>query len=213
MKRFMLQLAVSVPLAIAMGCGSDGSDGPNGPKECLGVCTPVDNDASGSTDTAVPQSGTVVAMAPDGLTGDFYFGNTLTCEASASCEASVEGMVEIEFKCPKHLFLPKSAVGDPAKDQQIVWTDPGDWGLAPSGTYLDEQDKFEGQVKTWLENSEILLDFDGTVIGKVNGNKFSWTSNGGTKYSGTIADDLRTISYHVTASNGNEADAVLTLVE
>lgn len=210
----MLQLAVSVPLAIAMGCGSEGSSDGNGPKECLGVCTPVDNDASGSTDTA-PQSGTVVAMAPDGLTGDFYFADTLTCTGTSSCEASVEGSVTVEFKCPKHLFLPKSAVGDPTKDQQITWKDPGDWGLAPNGTYSKE-DGNEHTVKTTMENTsgqhQVLLWEDEDVIGAVSGNTFSWDAEYA-KYSGTVSDDLKTIVYHIVAKNGNEIDETLTLVE
>ena len=68
-------------------------------------------------------------------------------------------------------------------------------------------------VKTYIEDGQILLWEDGTVIGKVDGDKFSWTSKGGYTYIGTISIDLKTIIYHLSVEGGNETDVVLTLIE
>ena len=212
MKRLLL--AAFVPFAIAMGCEGGDSDGTTG--------STIDNDGNGSTEDPTLQSGLVVAKAPGGFTGDFTFTEPLgplwvfkTCEDTASCEAFYYGAMTVNFECPSHLFVPKVMVADPKKDQEVTWDNPGDWGLAPNGTYHDVEGDSDVEILTWVKDGEILLAEEniGSVIGKIIGNTFSWTPQKGTKHSGSITDDLRTITYHVVAVNGNEADRTLILVE
>lgn len=174
--------------------------------------------------------------------GDFYFGNpekvarwwryschededkscegeeedprTLACQDANSCEVEAEGEVTIEFRCPKHLFLPRTVSGNPDAPTSVSWNAPGDWGLAPNGTYYHEEAQHEADVKTYIAQGQILLRDDGDIVGAVTGSSFAWTTEGGTIYSnGSISDDLGTISYHMVTASGNEYDWTLTLVE
>ncbi len=203
MKHFML-LALLCLVPLAMGCGS--SAGSNGNGSATKDGGGLDNDGGGTTDTG-SKSGLIVAKAPSGFVGDFYFGSDLTCASANSCEASVTGSIKVEFKCPKHLFLPKFASSDPKKDTQIVWTAPGDWGLAPNGTYRD-QDDATYQVETKLEGGVIKLYVYGLADHGVlvQGNQM----HSGSKKAGSISDNLKTITL---LGPTPEDTFILTLVE
>jgi hypothetical protein len=207
MKQTLFCALCLVPLS--MGCGSvdDTSGNP----------TASGGKNKGGIDQTL-ETGLVVAKTPVGLNGtlfvgDFWFGTDLICSGVSVCELTVTGDTTVSFKCPEHLFVPKTAYGDPTKTTEVTWTADSDWGLAPKGTYHTEPSNFDGQVKTWVEGDKILLDFDGTTIGAVNGDKFAWKEPGGSLYIGSITDDLKTITYHRVTASGKEVDVTLTFVE
>lgn len=208
MKRFMIVL--SLPLAFAMGCGDSPSD-TSTPDDVGGN---PDNGGGPGGDVGTVQSGLVVAKAPEGLSGDFYFAGDLLCSGASSCEANVEGQIEIKFVCPNHLFVPKTVGGADKKviidangewKVTVTWDNPGDWGLSPNGTYTwQNNDKY--QVETKVEGSTIRLYAHGLWDDGLNvqGSELVYDS----KPSGNISDDLKTVTLI-----GLEDTFVLTLVE
>jgi len=177
----LIALLLSMPLAFAMGCGDSPSNTNPGNEDVSGN---PDNGGTGG-DLGVIESRLVVAQAPAGFSGDFYFEDVLVCAGATSCEAPIDDWfsTEIRFEYPKHLFLPREIspqIGGPK--YVITWDDPGDWGLAPQGTYFHEQDLFEGKVTTWVEEGQILLDFAGNVLGAIEGDSFAWESEAGSKW-------------------------------
>lgn len=208
MKLFWLILTLSVPLAFATGCGDTAND--NGGS---GSGSAGNENGSGTGETGTIQSGLVLAVAPDGVKGDFYFGEDLVCEGATSCEASVEGSVLVELKCPSHLFIPKQVVGDPNGNVQVDWTDSGDWGLAPNGTYYNEADDYYSEVKTYVDEGQIYIDIVEDLVAVVRGETFS-IEDEGTTYEGTISENLKKITYHTTIDwSGKESTDTFVLVE
>lgn len=196
-------IAMFASLFALAGCEGAGGDNINSSEG--------DGYVNGEETSGVLKAGLVIATAPNDFVGDFYFFDTLTCTATNSCEAEVEGVVTIEFKRTDALFLSKYVKGSD-EEQTVTWTD-GEWGLAPQGTYFATKEKIEGLTKTWVKDGQILLEWKGTVIGAVHGDSFEWQTEKA-KYKGTVSADLSQISYHVTAIlTGNEADVILTLVE
>lgn len=175
--------------------------------------------------------------------GDFYFGNpekvarwwryschededkscegeeedprTLACQGANSCEIEAEGEVTIEFRCPKHLFLPRTVSGDPDAPTSVSWNTPGDWGLAPNGVYrYDDDTDYTFDVTTESKDGEIRLVADGNKLGVVKGNSFAGVDTAVEYTNGVISEDLATITYHGIATEVNkEFDNTLILVE
>lgn len=206
-------LSFASALAGCEGGGSDGSSN-NG-------YTEDDSNGSGGEDTnGTLEAGLIVATAPNDLSGkpfvgDFSFDGNVACTQVSVCEFETTGSVKVEFTHPLALFLNKYATANPDEDTQVSWDKPGDWGLAPQGVYLDENAKFEGLVKTWIEDGQVLLEFEGSVIGAVEGDTFSWEyAEYNIKFDGTISSDLGVISYQKTiVVSGDESDIVLKRVE
>ncbi|MBI5369666.1 hypothetical protein HZA85_00520 [Candidatus Uhrbacteria bacterium] len=199
-------LVLCVPLALAMGCGTDDQaarDLANCQKK--GGCGA---DAGDNTN----QSGLVLATAPNDLTGkplvgDFYFDENLACSSVSTCEASVTGVVTVQIRCPKHLILPKTATGDPKKTTTVVWNQPGDWGLAPKGLYRFGNGTYEVETKIGDKGVKMVVYglWDDGVL--VHGSNLVYYNG---KDSGNISDDLKTIT--LIGLDPNDI-FVLTLVE
>ena len=208
MKKFALLLALSVPLALAMGCGTEPTnstdDGPVGNTDSV-----TGDDVSLGT----IESGLVVAMAPEGLTGDFYFNDDLVCEAAASCEVNVEGSITVELKRPERMFVPKTAAGSKSGKTTVTWTD-ADWGLAPNGEYRFEDDDYVRPAYTELVDGKIHLVWNGNQLGIVVGKTFSGFDGDSEYVDGLISDDLSTISYTEIITTTNKVfDTVLHRVD
>ncbi|MFA4846182.1 MAG: hypothetical protein WC654_06525 [Patescibacteria group bacterium] len=200
-------IAAAVCLFALAGCegaggGNTGNNGYEG-----------DGYVNGEDTSGVLEAGLVIATAPNDFVGDFYFDGEVACTNVNTCEFEATGVVEIEFTSKDKLFLTKYAKANPDEDQEVNWDIPGDWGLAPQGLYFDEKDKIEGLTKTWIEDGQILLEWKGTILGAIVGDKFTWESEGGSKYTGSVSTDLKTITYHVIKGGGNESDEVLIRVE
>ncbi len=205
MKKFALRLALSVPLALAMGCDTESNTTDD--------LTGNTSGAGGEGSFGTIESGLIVAMAPDGLTGDFYFNDQLTCEDSASCEASVEGSITVELKRPERLFIPKTVTGSASGQTTVTWSET-DWGLAPNGQYRFEDDDYVRPAYTELVNGKIELVWDGNHLGVVVGNTFSGVDGNSEYVNGVISDDLSTISYtDIIATNKKLFDVVLHRID
>lgn len=180
---------------------------------CASPAEEPENEGPGTTDIGPNiESGLVVAMAPEGLTGDFYFNDDLVCEASAFCEANVEGSIMVELKRPERMFLPKTAAGSKSGKTTVTWSDT-EWGLAPDGLYRPAEETFTGPAYTELVNGKIHLVWDGNQLGVVVGNTFSGM-HGDIEFSnGLISDDLSTISYTMSLSNGKISNRILHRVD
>lgn len=206
-----MKTATSLIFALLLAFAGAGCAADSGTDPGANNGNTVGNNPDGNNTTGTKTLALITATVPDGISGDFYFGDNLACEGVNSCEAEVTGTIMVTFKCPQHLFLPK-VLTDPKKDQKVTWDNPGDWGLAPSGTYRDEKFKQDLTVSTSVEGQQILLDADGEVLGAIAHDQFSWKSESGT-YTGTVSVDLKTITYHNQTPTGNEFDITLTLVE
>jgi len=201
-------IAVALTLFALAGCENAGDSNTGNNYQGDGY---IDNSEDSS---GVITTGLVVATAPNEFVGDFSFNGEVVCTGVSVCEFEATGTVEVEFVSKDKLFLNKYAKANPDMDQEVNWDEPGDWGLAPNGTYYDENAKFEGLVKTWVEDGQILLEFEGSIIGAIKGDKFSWETDKAKHTNGLISADLNLISYHVIAIlSGNEADAILKRVE
>lgn len=205
-------------LAGCEGAEDEGSTNNNGYNE-------DDTNGSGGEDTnGTIEAGLIVATAPNDpsgkpFVGDFSFDGNVVCAQVSVCEFEATGSVKVEFTHPIALFLNKFATANPDEDTQVSWDQPGDWGLAPNGTYRDD-DGQEHAVQTIVEDvtgqEQILLQEDGGTIGAVNGQEFSWEEPGRVytmTYSGTIHADLATVVYKTTASTGEKYDRTLIRVE
>ncbi len=187
-------LALSVPLAFAMGCGTESaSDSNTDPSDVSGN---PDNGGTGGGDLGVIESGLVIAQAPEGLKVDFYFGYDLdappVCMAASSCEVNVEDyVIEVRVKCPTHLFVAKTVDRKGKDEVEVNWDSPGDWGLAPQGTYATENGT-EYEVSTKIEDGVILLYVYGLqdVGVPIEGNKIIYEGNN----CGDVSDDLLVIN-------------------
>jgi hypothetical protein len=200
MKRAITLLLALVLVPLSMGCGSvdDTSGNP----------TASGGKNKGGIDSL--ETGLVVAKTPVGLNGtpfvgDFWFGTDLICSGVSSCELMVTGDTTISFKCPKHLFVPRTAYGNPAKTIEVTWTADSDWGLAPKGTYGD-QDGATYQVETKVDGKNIVLYAhglwdDGLIV---QGNDLVYNN----KPSGNVSADLKVVTLI-----GLEDTFTLTLVE
>lgn len=204
-----LSLVFALLLAIAgAGCGAAGD---KNPANVSNDTNTVGGDSNGKDTTSVQTGALVTATAPQGILGDFAFDGTVTCSGVNTCEAQVTGSITVTFTCPNHLFLPKLVVA-PKADTNVVWNQPGDWGLAPNGTYRYEQFQQDVTVKTYVVDQQIILESAGSGIGVIDGDKFLWNLDGD-KNVGTVSVDLKTIVYHNTTASGSEFDITLTRIE
>jgi len=123
-----------------------------------------------------------------------------------------EGKVEAGFKCPNHLFVPKFVSPDSDKAVEVSWNQPGDWGLAPNGTYRDENNS-ESEYSTTVGQEGVLLLEYGSIIGRIQGQAFSWETEAGSTVEGMISEDLKTITFEWTYANDESSTSTLTLIE
>lgn len=207
-----LVLGLTFALAGCEGAGDDGSTGNNG-------YVGDDSNGGGDDTNGTLESGLVIATAPNDpsgqpFVGDFKFDNEVVCTNVSVCEFEATGSVKIEFTHPLALFLDKYATANSDEDQQVSWDKPGDWGLAPQGTYVDEEDGDEELVKTWIEADQILIESSGSIVGAVERDKFSWETEDVAYSNGTISLDLSTVSYvHTVVWSGKQFDKILKRVE
>lgn len=239
----LLSVLTLVALALA-GCGAED---PGSGNSNTGVGNPTPGD-----DTGVKQGALVVihAYAPEGLVGDFVFGDgddfTIVdyylCKNASDCEVIWDPVkrtlvprvpclkgdiscdhgfgssgkdVYVVFTCPGHAFVRlkfNATTAGTDKPYEVRWDFPGAWGLAPNGMY-SQIDGDEVKIATAYDYTLDRIVIKGMQIDAiVDGANVSGKKNAVT-INGSIASDLKIITYHLDVEGGDAYDETLTLIE
>ena len=209
MKTLRYSIIALLPLALMLGgCGSETGENPNNTTDS-GPTTPDNGVNPGKFEA------TLVMETPNGIAGDFLVFGEVVCSNTTSCTHTVIASADydIAFECPTHLFrdyTAKVAISDNGSTHTFDWSDPGAWGWAPNGTYVD-QFGAEHKVKTVFVDDKVMTE----LWFKVNivDNEFTAMDPSYGTMVGTISNDYKQISYTVTGLNGNVLEVDLTLLE
>jgi len=112
-----------------------------------------------------------------------------------------------------HLAVGIDTLVDHSGTYQVRWTDQGQCGLAPNGTYVDQFGDPPNEVTTTTDGTTILIDsdtFTGGVDIVVTGDTFGGLGSD-RSVTGTISDNLCVITYHQECSTCDPTVLDLTL--
>lgn len=182
---------------------------------------------------------TIIVKTPDGLPADLYVcggGSCYSGDAKPFVDPpngfvkKVEGAEEIEFvqndfgftevtfyavrKNYLFYYLNVHYVNGDKKEDTVntTWTEPGSWGLAPNGTYIDS---FDGgkqtSITTSVKNGKVTLTYNNSG-GIVTHDAFlPDDQNPNKKIAGQISNDLSQLQLKATFPNLPEKNFETTL--
>jgi len=218
--RNMLLAALAFALTFVVACGED-TGGSNGP----GMVDDNNNgipDNNGHDNIVIPDnnggyvpgfSATVHVTIPEEMLGSdvrVQILNTTSgiCQGQSECDLQTnfqgENIVYLQkpfwMAIGKHIMVDKNGM-----TAEVTWDNeetPGQYGLAPVGTYKDPLDHtfvvdFQAEVLTYNGLTAVVLGSRAHLpSGVVSGNHFEWLgAEAPASFTGTISDDLRVIEY------------------
>ena len=210
--------------------------------------TDTDADISASFDVLLPAgtSGTVSAYlgTEDGYEDDGSPADA-TCDAtSGSCTATVTkaGIYWIRVASPTAIFQAPfvTATKDGADPETVEWVTggcadegwtpdqhvactnwvTGEWALAPSGTYRDDDGNTTTVTADYSEDvtddgkADITITFDSwdwwPTMTLAGGEYYGFDTSGGMMVAGNISEDVETVGWYSVLSGGSHDDRVFT---
>jgi len=233
--RNMLLAALAFALTFVMACGEDPTarngdfvdDNNNGVDDNNG------HDNNGIADNNggyVPGfEATIHVIVPEEMVGEDTYVHSwedsrADCQGQSECDlkTNFQGVNTVSMRTPFWLAIPKEVMVDRhGMTVDVTWDNtetPGQYGLAPVGTYRDPLDHdfvvdFKTEVLTYEWGEAVGLGSRQLPYAATSGNRFEWLeAEAPASFTGTISDDLRVITIREVTGNGTVFENTLEIV-